>query len=84
VGGPDPKRNARLDLELRVAKAGTCQNRVDLIEENMTKETIARAIARGGPRQSGTDLNPLTYEAVLPGGISFVMYPDPGQPDEIC
>jgi transcriptional/translational regulatory protein YebC/TACO1 len=50
----------------------------------MTKETITRAIARGGPRESGTDLTPLTYEAVLPGGLSFVMYPDSGHADETC
>jgi transcriptional/translational regulatory protein YebC/TACO1 len=40
----------------------------------MTKETINRAIARAGGRESGSDLIALTYEAVLPGGLSFIMY----------
>ena len=43
----------------------------------MTKDTISRAIARGGPRELGSDLSRLTYEVVMPGGIAFIMYISP-------
>jgi transcriptional/translational regulatory protein YebC/TACO1 len=66
-----------LQQEILAAKTGTLPGlpvAVYLIAENMTKETITRAIARGGPRELGSELSDLTYEAVLPGGIAFLMY----------
>ena len=42
--------------------------------ENMSKETIDRAIASGQSRSSGEGTNFVQYEAMLPGGLAIVMY----------
>ena len=41
--------------------------------ENMTKDTIERAIASGEPRSSGAGVYSVNYEAMLPGGLAVVM-----------
>lgn len=41
--------------------------------ENMKKDSMTRAIARGEPRAMGKDLSTMTYEVMIPGGIAMVM-----------
>lgn len=41
--------------------------------ENMTKDAVNRAIARGEPRTLGKDLSEMIYEVILPGGIAVVV-----------
>lgn len=41
--------------------------------ENMPKVAIERAIAKGEPRALGQGIFPMTYEAMLPGGVALVM-----------
>ena len=43
------------------------------LSENMTKDVINRAIARGEPRTLGTNVSFVTYEVMLPGGVALVM-----------
>ena len=78
MGGPDPKSNPRLEQELAHAKAGLVLRgsilSFCLIVENMTKEVIERAIAKGEPRGLAQGMFAMTYEAMLPGGIALIMY----------
>jgi len=77
VGGSDPNVNPRLAQELEHAKSGMrLQAPLQLTLENMSKDSIGRAIARGQPRSLGSDLVHTTYEAVLPGGVAIIMYMD--------
>jgi len=43
------------------------------VPENMSKETISRAIARGEPKTLGNNVSFVTYEVMLPGGVALVM-----------
>jgi len=43
------------------------------LSENMTKDAINRAIARGEPRTVAGDVSFVTYEVMLPGGVALVM-----------
>jgi len=75
VGGTDPGTNPRLGQELAHAKAGLFNYVLsDAYAENMSKDQINRAIARGGPRASGRDLVSLTFEVMLPGGVAMIVY----------
>lgn len=76
VGGADPKSNPRLEQELARAKAGCLKHRPFIwlrCLENMTKDAVNRAIARGEPRTLGKDLSEMTFEVILPGGIAVVV-----------
>ncbi|MBI3115596.1 MAG: YebC/PmpR family DNA-binding transcriptional regulator [Candidatus Kerfeldbacteria bacterium] len=57
--GADPDTNARLRLAIDRART-----------ENMTKETIERAIQRGSGGGDGAALEEVTYEAFAPGGVA--------------
>jgi transcriptional/translational regulatory protein YebC/TACO1 len=43
-------------------------------EENIPKQVINRAIARGEPRTMGIDVSVVTYEIMLAGGVALVVY----------
>jgi transcriptional/translational regulatory protein YebC/TACO1 len=43
------------------------------IPENMTKDAINRAIARGEPKAMGSNVSSVTYEVMLSGGVALVM-----------
>lgn len=75
MGGADPGTNPRLGQELAHAKAGLFNHVLsDAYAENMSKDQINRAIARGEPRAPGGDLVSLTYEVMLPGGVAMIVY----------
>tara|TARA_Y100001960_G_C14769963_1_gene879344 strand:+ start:1337 stop:2083 length:747 start_codon:yes stop_codon:yes gene_type:complete len=60
-GGGDPNTNPLLRLALDNAKA-----------ENMTKDTIDRAIKRGTGEIEGADYVEAVYEGHGPGGVAFI------------
>jgi transcriptional/translational regulatory protein YebC/TACO1 len=66
-----------LERELVHAKSGVLDIIFLLIRlmltESMTKEAIYRAIARGGRPALGKDLQAMTYEVMLPGGMAMLM-----------
>jgi len=61
-GGPDPDQNLKLKYAIEKAKAG-----------NMPKDTIERAVAKGGGTKDGDDFEELTYEGYAPGGVALMI-----------
>jgi YebC/PmpR family DNA-binding regulatory protein len=61
-GGPDPEANARLRIAVQNAR-----------DNNMPKDTIERAIARGAGGQDGSDVEELTYEGYGNGGVAVLV-----------
>ena len=61
-GGPNPEDNPR--LRAAVDKA---------LGQNMTRDTIDRAIARGAGTNDADDMEELTYEGYAPGGIAVLV-----------
>ncbi len=62
MGGPDPIGNMRLKLALSKAKAN-----------NIPKENIQRAIAKGQGATDGSNYEEFTYEGYGPGGIAVLL-----------
>ena len=62
MGGPDPIGNMRLKLALSKAKAN-----------NIPKENIQRAIAKGQGAADGSNYEEFTYEGYGPGGIAVLL-----------
>ncbi|MBI4280917.1 YebC/PmpR family DNA-binding transcriptional regulator [Candidatus Uhrbacteria bacterium] len=60
--GTDPTTNFKLRLAMDEARA-----------VNMPKDTILRAIARASGGEDGAELAEVTYEAIGPGGIAFMI-----------
>jgi YebC/PmpR family DNA-binding regulatory protein len=61
-GGPEPADNPR--LRAAVDKA---------LSNNMTRDTIDRAIARGAGTNDADNMEELTYEGYAPGGIAVLV-----------
>lgn len=61
-GGTDPVMNFKLRLAVDAARA-----------QNMPKDTIDRAIARGAGTGEGGDLNEVMFEAFGPGGVALLV-----------
>jgi YebC/PmpR family DNA-binding regulatory protein len=61
-GGANPEDNSRLRLAVDKALA-----------ENMTRDTINRAIARGAGSNEADNVEELTYEGYAPGGVAVVV-----------
>ena len=62
LGGPDPVGNMRLKLALTKAKAN-----------NIPKDNINRAIAKGQGAADGSNYEELTYEGYGPGGTAILL-----------
>ena len=62
MGGPEPADNPR--LRAAVDKA---------LGNNMTKDTIERAIKRGAGGDDGDNMEEITYEGYGPGGVAFLV-----------
>ncbi len=62
LGGPDPDGNPRLRAAVDNALAG-----------NMPKDTIERAIKRGGGGAEGESLEEVRYEGYGPGGVAVMV-----------
>ncbi len=61
-GGPDPEANFRLRLAMDRARS-----------VNMPKDSIQRAIERGGGGGEGSQLESIVYEGYGPGGVSVMV-----------
>ncbi len=61
-GGPDPTANATLRVAIEKARA-----------ENVPKESIAKAIRRGGGHAGDDGLENFSYDAVGPGGVALII-----------
>ncbi len=61
-GGPEPADNPRLRAAVDKAQGA-----------NMTRDTLARAIARGAGTNAADDMEELTYEGYAPGGIAVLV-----------
>lgn len=59
MGGPDPTGNMRLKLALSKAKAN-----------NIPKDNIKRAIAKGQGATEGSNYEQITYEGYGPAGVA--------------
>lgn len=62
MGGPDPAANPR--LRTAVDKA---------LVNNMTRDTVDRAIKRGGGAQDGANVEEVRYEGYGPGGVAVMV-----------
>jgi YebC/PmpR family DNA-binding regulatory protein len=62
TGLPDPAHNPRLKAAVNAAKA-----------ENMSKDTIERAIKRGSGNEDGTVYEEVRYEGYGPGGAALIV-----------
>ena len=62
MGGPDPTGNMRLKLALSKAKAN-----------NIPKDNIKRAIAKGQGATEGSNYEQITYEGYAPGGVAVIV-----------
>ncbi|MBU1558196.1 MAG: YebC/PmpR family DNA-binding transcriptional regulator, partial [Gammaproteobacteria bacterium] len=62
MGGGDPNANSRLRLAVDKAFA-----------QNMSKETVDRAIKRGAGGLDGDTLEEITYEGYGPGGVAILV-----------
>jgi YebC/PmpR family DNA-binding regulatory protein len=62
LGGPDPEMNPRLRLAIDRAR-----------EQNMPKDNIERAIAKGTGGGEEAELAEVTYEGYGPGGIAVIV-----------
>ncbi len=62
LGGPDPAANPRLRAAIDKAQS-----------HNMPKDTIERAIKRGGGAQDGQQLEEVRYEGYAPGGVAVMV-----------
>ncbi len=62
TGGTDPDQNLRLKYAIEKAKAG-----------NMPKDTIERAVAKGGGAKDGDDFEELNYEGYAPSGVAVLV-----------
>ena len=61
-GGGDPDMNFRLRLAVDKAR-----------EQNMPKENIDRAVAKGAGTGEGIQIEEVGYEGYGPGGVAFVI-----------
>ncbi len=61
-GLPDPAMNPRLRTALQAAKAA-----------NMPKDTVERAIKRGGGDADGDQFDEVRYEGYAPGGVAVIV-----------
>ena len=61
-GLPDPAMNPRLRTALQAAKAA-----------NMPKDTVERAIKRGGGDDDGAQFDEVRYEGYAPGGVAVIV-----------
>ncbi len=61
-GGADPATNPRLRAAIDKG-----------LDNNMSKDTIQKAIAKGAGGADGQDLMEMTYEGYAPGGIAFLV-----------
>ncbi len=61
LGGPDPETNPRLRAAVEKAQS-----------QNMPKDTIQRAIRRGGPAE-GDNYEEIRYEGYGPGGVAVMV-----------
>jgi len=61
-GGMDPDQNLKLKYAIEKAKAG-----------NMPKDTIERAVAKGGGNKDADAFEELTYEGYAPGGVALMI-----------
>ena len=62
MGGPDPVGNMRLKLALAKAKAN-----------NIPKDNIKRAIAKGAGETNGAKYEEITYEGYGPAGVAIML-----------
>lgn len=62
LGGPDPRANPRLRAAIDKA-----------LDNNMTRDTIDRAIKRGAGALEGTDYEEVRYEGYGPGGAAVMV-----------
>ncbi|GIX21572.1 MAG: putative transcriptional regulatory protein [Gammaproteobacteria bacterium] len=62
MGGADPAANPRLRLAIDKA-----------LDANMPKDTIERAIKRGGGEQDGSQYEEVRYEGYGPGGVAVMV-----------
>lgn len=62
IGGGDPAFNPRLRMAVDKAKA-----------ENMTKDSIARAIKKGTGELEGVDYVEIQYDGYGPAGVAFIV-----------
>ena len=62
IGGMDVDQNLRLKYAIEKAKAG-----------NMPKDTIERAVAKGGGAKDGDDFEELNYEGYAPSGVAVLI-----------
>lgn len=62
MGGPEPNDNPR--LRAAVDKA---------LGQNMTKDTIDRAIKRGAGGDDGANMDEIVYEGYAPGGVAVLV-----------
>ena len=62
MGGPDPTGNMRLKLALSKAKAN-----------NIPKDNIKRAIAKGQGATEGSNYEQITYEGYGPAGVAIMV-----------
>ena len=62
TGGGDPDGNARLRSAVDAARA-----------QNMPKDNIERAIAKGAGDMDGVSYEEITYEGYGPGGVGFII-----------
>lgn len=61
-GGGDPQKNLKLRYAIDAAKA-----------ENMPKDSIERAVAKGSGSKDGDDFEELMYEGYGPGGVAMMV-----------
>jgi YebC/PmpR family DNA-binding regulatory protein len=61
-GLPDPAMNPRLRTALQAAKSA-----------NMPKDTVERAIKRGGGADDGVQFDEVRYEGFAPGGVAVIV-----------
>jgi YebC/PmpR family DNA-binding regulatory protein len=61
-GGSDPSANPRLRAAIEKA-----------LDNNMTRDTIDKAIKRGAGGQEGQDLEEIRYEGYGPGGVAIMV-----------
>ena len=62
IGGSDESSNPRLRLAIQKALA-----------QNMTRDTVNRAIKRGAGFEDGTDMIESVYEGYGPGGVAVMV-----------
>ncbi|MGQ9687592.1 MAG: YebC/PmpR family DNA-binding transcriptional regulator [Desulfobaccales bacterium] len=62
LGGPDPDGNPRLRAAIAAAK-----------QENMPKDNIQRAIAKGAGESGGSNLEEVIYEGYGPEGVALMV-----------